>query len=50
MRPMNVSSMPIGIWIGTGFTPRRSVIMSTSRQKLAPVRSSLLMKQMRGTW
>ena len=47
---MNVSSMPIGIWIGTGLTPRRSVIMSTSRQKLAPVRSSLLMKQIRGTW
>ena len=49
MTPLKVSSIPIGIWIGTGFTPRRSRIMSTSRQKLAPVRSSLLMKQMRGT-
>ena len=50
MTPLNWSSAPIGSWIGTGFTPRRSWIISTSRQKLAPVRSSLLMKQIRGTW
>ena len=35
--------------MGTGLTPSRSSIISTSRQKSAPVRSSLLMKQIRGT-
>ena len=49
MTPSKRSSLPIGIWIGTGRAPRRSTIMSTQRQKSAPVRSSLLMKQMRGT-
>ena len=43
------SSLPIGIWIGTAFAPRRSLMLSTPRQKSAPVRSSLLMKQKRGT-
>ena len=47
--PSKVSSDPIGIWIGTGRAPRRSTIISTQRQKSAPVRSSLLMKQIRGT-
>ncbi len=47
--PWNWSSRPIGIWIGTAFAPRRSRIDSTPRQKSAPVRSSLLMKQKRGT-
>jgi len=47
--PWNLSSEPIGIWIGTGIAPSRSRIISTQRQKSAPVRSSLLMKQMRGT-
>ena len=41
--------MPIGIWVTSGLLPRRSLIMSTVRQKLAPVRSILLTKQMRGT-
>ena len=49
MTPWNLSSRPIGIWIGTAFAPRRSLIESTQRQKSAPVRSSLLMKQKRGT-
>ena len=48
--PSKSDSLPIGIWIGTGRTPRRSRIMSTQRQYDAPVRSILLMKQMRGTW
>ena len=47
--PWKSASLPIGIWIGTGRAPRRSRIMSTQRQKSAPVRSILLMKQMRGT-
>ena len=41
--------MPIGIWVTSGLLPRRSLIISTVRQKLAPVRSILLTKQMRGT-
>ncbi len=49
MTPAKVSSDPIGIWTGTALAPRRSSIISTQRQKSAPVRSSLLMKQMRGT-
>jgi len=40
---------PTGIWRGTGFAPRRSTIMSTVRQKSAPVRSILLTKATRGT-
>ena len=49
MTPWKRSSLPIGIWIGTAFAPRRSRMLSTPRQKSAPVRSSLLMKQKRGT-
>ena len=49
MTPLNVSSRPMGSWTGTAFAPRRSRIDSTPRQKSAPVRSSLLMKQNRGT-
>src|SRR5918999_1792723 len=47
--PRNESSAPIGTCSGTGTTPRRSRIMSTTRQKSAPVRSSLFTKQKRGT-
>ncbi len=49
MTPANWSSRPIGIWTGIALAPRRSLIDSTPRQKSAPVRSSLLMKQNRGT-
>ena len=49
MTPLKASSLPIGIWTGTAFAPSRSSIIATQRQKSAPVRSSLLMKQMRGT-
>jgi hypothetical protein len=48
--PRRFSSSPSGIWIGTGFAPRRSRMLSTDFQKLAPARSILLMKHMRGTW
>ena len=43
------SSWPIGIWIGTGFAPRRSRIDCTAAKKFAPVRSILLMNAIRGT-
>ena len=49
MTPSKSASAPIGIWTGIGFAPSRSLIMSTVRQKLAPIRSILLTKQMRGT-
>ncbi|KAF5031670.1 hypothetical protein DSECCO2_625360 [anaerobic digester metagenome] len=47
--PSNLSSLPMGSWMGMGFARRRSTIMSTQRKKLAPMRSILLTKQMRGT-
>ncbi len=47
--PSKSDSAPIGIWIGIGFAPSRSTIMSTVRQKFAPIRSILFTKQMRGT-
>ena len=47
--PRNAASLPIGIWTGTATAPSRSRIMSTTRQKSAPVRSSLFTKQKRGT-
>ena len=50
MTPWNFSSVPMGIWTGTGTAPRRSLIISMVRQKLAPTRSILLTKQRRGTW
>ena len=40
--PLKLSSEPIGIWIGSGRAPRRFLIMSTQRVKLAPERSILL--------
>ena len=46
---LEVASWPIGSWIGAAFAPRRSRIISIVRQKSAPVRSILLMKQTRGT-
>src|SRR3954468_17355267 len=47
--PRCASSCPIGIWIGTGFAPRRSTIDWTALKKSAPVRSILLMNAIRGT-
>ncbi len=47
--PRNLSSAPIGNWIGTGRHFSRSTIVSTEWKKSAPTRSILLMKQMRGT-
>ncbi len=49
MTPLKFASAPIGSWIATGFAPRRSTIMSKHRSKLAPIRSILLTKQIRGT-
>ena len=48
--PMRSASEPIGSWIGTGWAPRRSIIVWTDISKSAPVRSILLMNAMRGTW
>ena len=47
--PLKSASVPIGICMTSGTAPRRSTIMSTQRWNSAPVRSSLLTKQMRGT-
>ena len=47
--PRNLSSAPIGIWMGSGFAPSFSRMVSTAWKKSAPTRSILLMKQMRGT-
>ncbi len=49
MTPLKSASVPIGSCITIGVAPRRSTIMSTQRWNSAPVRSSLLTKQMRGT-
>ena len=49
MRTIDEAPLPIGIWIGTGRAPRRSLIWRTTRSKLAPVRSILLMYAIRGT-
>ena len=46
---MNSASAPIGSCTGTGWAPRRSIIVCTESSKLAPMRSILLMKAMRGT-
>ena len=48
-RPVKSPSVPIGICSTSGTAWRRSLIMSTQRWNSAPVRSSLLTKQMRGT-
>ena len=47
--PWKLSSAPIGSWIGSGWAPRRSLIVWTAFSKSAPTRSILLMKAMRGT-
>ena len=47
--PRSSLSEPIGSWITATVASRRSLIMSTQRSKLAPTRSILLMKHMRGT-
>ena len=47
--PWKSASEPMGSCMTIGVAPRRSVIMSTQRRNSAPVRSSLLTKQMRGT-
>jgi hypothetical protein len=47
--PWNPSSAPIGSVSTSGLAPRFPLIMSTVRKKLAPMRSILLTKQMRGT-
>ncbi len=47
--PRSSLSDPIGSWITATVASRRSLIMSTQRSKLAPTRSILLMKHMRGT-
>jgi hypothetical protein len=49
MTPSKASSAPMGSWMGTGLARRRARIMSTTRRKLAPARSILLTKAMRGT-
>ena len=49
MTPLKSASAPIGSCITSGVAPRRVTIMSTQRWNSAPVRSSLLTKQMRGT-
>ena len=47
--PSNFSSAPIGNCIGTALLPNLSRIWSTTRKKLAPARSILFTKAMRGT-
>ncbi len=47
--PWKSASAPMGSCMTIGTAPRRSLIMSTQRWNSAPVRSSLLTKQMRGT-
>ena len=48
--PAKLLSTPIGSCTTATVAPSRSWIMSTQRAKLAPMRSILLTKQMRGTW
>jgi hypothetical protein len=40
--PLKLSSEPIGSCTGNGRAPKRFLIMSTHRRKLAPLRSILL--------
>ena len=47
--PRNSPSAPMGSWTTAVTQSRRSRIISTHWSKLAPVRSILLMKQIRGT-
>ena len=50
MTPRKSASVPTGICSTRGMACSRVTIISTQRWNSAPVRSSLLMKQMRGTW
>ena len=47
--PWNLSSMPIGSCSGSATMSSFSRKLASARKKSAPVRSSLLMKMMRGT-
>ena len=47
--PRNLSSAPMGMCRGRGRAPSFSRMVSTEWKKSAPIRSILLMKQMRGT-
>ena len=47
--PRKWPSAPMGIWMRATVASRRSLIWSTALKKSAPMRSILLMKQMRGT-
>ncbi len=47
--PRKSPSAPIGSCTGIGFAPRRALMDATEAKKSAPVRSILLMKQIRGT-
>src|SRR5579884_3140241 len=47
--PWNLSSAPIGTWIGVAGAPRRSRIFATQLKKSAPMRSILFTKMIRGT-
>ena len=47
--PAKPPSEPIGSWMTAGVASRRFSIISTVRKKLAPVRSILLTKHIRGT-
>mmetsp|Transcript_27923 Transcript_27923/g.61100 ORF Transcript_27923/g.61100 Transcript_27923/m.61100 type:complete len:249 (+) Transcript_27923:1296-2042(+) len=49
MTPSNWSSAPMGSWMMRGLAPRLLTTMSAQRRKLAPMRSILFTKQMRGT-
>ena len=47
--PWKPPSAPMGIWMTAGLASSRSRIIWTDRSKSAPIRSILLMKQIRGT-
>ena len=47
--PRNLSSAPMGMWMGSGRAPSLALMVSTDMKKSAPTRSILLMKQTRGT-
>ncbi len=47
--PLKSDSAPIGKFKTRGLAPKRSRIISTQRKKFPPIRSILLIKQIRGT-
>ena len=49
MTPWKLASEPMGSWMTAGTDSSRLSIISTVRKKLAPIRSILLTKQIRGT-